>query len=85
MCAAEQAPANDSGTHFSGDNMPHPTDQRADARPDQQAGSVVVQKQSVQAIRAELALRTSGVIDSVSCLQKAQQITQESLQLEVCV
>ena len=65
--------------------MNHRTDHRADARPDQQAGSVVVQKQSVQAIRAELALSTSSVIDSVSCLQKAQQITQESLQLEVCV
>lgn len=63
--------------------MTHPT-HPVDATSDQPI-SAVVQRQSVQAMAAELGLRTDGVIAAVSSLLKAQQITQESLQLEVRV
>lgn len=52
---------------------------------DQAAVPIRIQTPSSSAIETELALRMESVITSIESLEQAQQITQDSLQLEVCV
>jgi hypothetical protein len=52
---------------------------------DRPTQSVKIETQSPRAIQAELVLRMDGVIHSIQSLERAQQITQECLQLEVSV
>jgi hypothetical protein len=59
-------------------NDPAPGDDRA-------IGQIQIQVQSASTIETELALRMESVVKSIQSLEKAQQITQDSLQLEVCV
>jgi hypothetical protein len=58
-----------------------------DAAPgrDENIAKIQIQAHSASAIETELALRMDGVIKSIQSLEAAQQITQDSLQLEVCV
>jgi hypothetical protein len=52
---------------------------------DQTVGKVRIQVQQASAIEAELTLCMEAVSKSIQSLEQAQQITQDSLQLEVCV
>lgn len=52
---------------------------------DQAVSKVRIQVLHASAIEAELTLRMDAVSKSIQSLEQAQQITQDSLQLEVCV
>lgn len=57
----------------------------SDTTADKARPEINIQEQSANAIQTELTLRMESVISSINSLERAQQVTQEALQLEVCV
>lgn len=51
----------------------------------QAVGKIRIQAQHASAIETELTLRMDAVSKSIQSLEQAKQVTQDSLQLEVCV